>query len=423
MSDLPQSEIKQTSQPATAPTEHTANSLQTEGATKPELKEVVAETSSKLGQAESPAEIAVSSNEAVTTPVETSQTAPLISEQSAASESSGENFTNTVRQLVSELERIPVQIYNEETPLQKLSHWGPVLTGAVSIVLAFVVWVNTQELTSLQLELQKQQVELQNHQTRLQSEQVEAELADLRFKFLADLTATDENKKTPAEIGLASHGLKAFPVVHYALGVEQGDIRRSAVNVVYRMFQAESNDGRETLLTRLMGEFTSPNKTLHTGVVQSFVKIEPLLKPEQRKNVLGFLNQNVNPVTACLEQDGRETVFEAAKFIGSKSTDAIPYLLSIATVARCGDAWLQAMYNLQSIAGEVQTDDRAALRQKVEQVKAGVLEQLPKNITEQELTTGYGFAGFVKPGEVGMELDDVKKRIEKEFDALIVQLS
>jgi len=212
-----------------------------------------------------------------------------------------ENSHLKVGQFFALRDRLPIQVFNEETKLKKFLQVGPILLSIASIVLTFFVWRNTDKLTTQQLELQKQQTELQN-------DRVQAELADLRFKFLNDLTAIDEHKKTPAEISLAAHGLNAFPVIHSALGVEQGDIRRSAVNVVHRLFQAEKEDGRKELLKKLEEEFAFPNKTLHTGVVESFVNIEPLLSPEQRAQILAFLEQTVVPQNVCSDQEGRETV-------------------------------------------------------------------------------------------------------------------
>jgi len=326
-------------------------------------------------------------------------------------------------------DRLPIQILNEETWIQKFGHWGPVVMGAASVLLTLFVWQGTKTLTNKQIELdaqqvalQKQQVALQSQQTKLQNDQIEAELADLRFKFLNDLTATDENKKTPAEISLAAHGLKAFPVVHSALGVEQGDIRRSAVNVVYRLFQAEAEAGRKELLKKLEGEFTFPNQILHTGVVQSFVKIEPLLNPEQRKNIITFLQEKVVPQTVCSDQEGRETVFQATLFIGSKRADAIPYLISIVNVPKCGDAWLQAMLDLQLSAAKMSTQERADLREKITQLKRELLDRLELHVSMEELAAGGGFASFANKGAFTIEFGDLKKRIEKEFDTLISQL-
>lgn len=331
-----------------------------------------------------------------------------------------------VDQFFSLTDRFPIQIFNEETKLQKFAHWGsvlgPIVMGAASLFLALYVWHNTEKLTDRQINLQAQQVELQSRQNQLQNDQAQAELADLRFKFLNDLTATDENKKTPAEISLAAHGLKAFPVVHYALGVEQGEIRKSAVNVVYRLFQAETNEGREELLNRLMGEFAFPNQILHTGVVQSFVKVEPLLTITQRERVIGFLQQRVIPQSACSEQEGKETVLESAKFMGSKRADGIPYLMSVVSVARCGDAWLQAIFNLQTVAPEISAQERSRLRERVTQLEHEVLDHLHQNISNDELVLGAGFAGFLNKGELSVNFDNFSKRIKKEFDSLISRL-
>ena len=322
--------------------------------------------------------------------------------------------------------RVPIQIFNKETSLQKLGYLGPTLLGLVSVVLTMVVFAKTQELTKeltgRQIDLQKEQNELQNSQMRLQREQVEAELADLRFKFLNDLMATDESKTTPAEIGLAAHGMKAFPVVHFALGVEQGRSRRSAVNVVNRMFQSEKNDGREQLLASLMSEFSFPNPTLHIGVVQSFVKIEPLLSPAQRADVINFLQCSVVPPKACSTQKGRDIVFETAKFIGS-IPDANPYLLSIVNDPSCGNGWVQAMHNLENVAPQLSAQERAALLEKIGQLKKDVLDRLYDDFTNQQLLNGIAFADFVKKGKVRIEFEELRKRIEERFDVLTRKLS
>lgn len=326
-------------------------------------------------------------------------------------------------------DRLPIQIFNEETKLQKFGHWGPILIGVASVFVSAVVWQGTKVLTNRQIELdaqqvalQKRQVDLQSQQTKLQNDQIEAELADLRFKFLHDLTATDEHKKTPAEISLAAHGLKAFPVVHSALSVEQGDIRRSAVNVVYRLFQTEAEAGQKELLQKLKDEFAFSNKTLHMGVVESFVKIEPLLSPEQRAQVIAFLGEKVVPQNVCSDQEGRDTVFQAALFIGSKRVDAVPYLVSVLKVPRCGDAWLQAMLNLQLSTANMSVQERADLRDEMTQLKGELLDRLDQYVSYEELALGAGFTRFTNKGVVGIEFGDFKKRLEQEFERLISQL-
>jgi hypothetical protein len=331
--------------------------------------------------------------------------------------------------LKTEIDRIPIQLYSEQSFLQKLSNVGPTATAVVSLILTFFVWHYSRQLAERQIELQAKQTEIQlrqldiqKQQTQREAEQAAAERADLRFKFLSDLTATDENKKTPAEIGLAAHGLDALPVVHYALGVEQADIRRSAANVVYRLFQAEDEAGRETLLNKLRGEFHSPNQTLHTGLVQSFVKLEPLLSPEQRHQLGNFLQQTVIPKNACSDQDGRELVFEATKFMGSKRTDAVPYLLSVAQAPICGDGWKQAMYSLQLIGGEMSAEERADLRAKIEAVKKDVLDHLEESVKKEDLAEGSGFAALFNGNETAIKLEVLKKRVAKAFDALEAQL-
>lgn len=323
--------------------------------------------------------------------------------------SPSEELNGNADQFFTLSKRIPIQVFNEETRLQKLAHWGPVVTGVASLVLTAFVWVNTERLTKRQVDIQAKQLELQNQQVE----------ADMRFKFIADITGTDGAKKTSAEITLAQNGMEAFPVVHYALGVEQEDVRKSALNVVYRLFQSETNANRDELLRKLMEEFRSPNKTLHTGIVQSFVKIESLMNEEQRRNVIGFLQQNIAPENACLVQDGREVVFEAAKFVGSKRRDAIPYLLTITNVPRCGDGWQQAMYNLRTFALDMSPEEKSDLRGKIEQIRKDVVGHLDQKISKEELAEGAGFIGSAKETEVGMTFEAFKKRVEEQFDTLI----
>jgi len=345
------------------------------------------------------------------------------------SHDSGKHSREKINRFFALSDRIPIQLFSEESFLQKLNNVGTTMAAIASVILTFFVWHYSRQLAERQIELQAKQTEIQSRQldiqkqqTQREAEQAEAELADLRFKFLSDLTATDENKKTPAEIGLAAHGLNALPVVHYALGVEQADIRKSAVNVVYRLFQAEDETGREKLLNKLMGEFHSPNKTLHTGIVQSFVKLEPLLTPQQRHELVGFLEQTVVPQNACSDQDGGELVFEATKFIGSKRVEAIPFLLSVAHFPICGDGWRQALYSLQLFGGEMSPEERADLRRQIEEVKKDVLDHLDKTVSKEDLIQGAGLAAFSNGNEVGITFEVFKKRVAKAFDALTAQL-
>ena len=152
------------------------------------------------------------------------------------------------------------------------------------------------------------------------------------------------------------------------------------------------------------------------------MKIEPLLNPEQRKNIIAFLQEKVVPQTVCSDHEGRETVLQATLFIGSKRADAIPYLISIVNVPRCGYAWLQAMLDLQLSAANMSTQERADLREKIIQVKRELLGRLEVHVSMEELAAGGGFASFAKKGAFAIEFDDLKKRIKKEFDTLISQL-
>lgn len=285
-----------------------------------------------------------------------------------------------------------------------MSHWGPTIIGVISVVLSFYVWSSGKKLGEKQIELQR--------------EQVQTELADIRSKFFDDLTATDENKRTLAEIGLAGHGQKAMPVVHLTLGVEQGDIRKSGVNVVYRMFQAEMKpEGRSLLLEQLEQEFGSPNQYLRTGVIQSFVKIEPLLDQAERQRVTKFLKERVDPGRICSDEEGRNTIYQAALFTSDKNTD-FSHLLAIIQCPRCGDAWLQAMFRLGAIKDKLSTQQRADLQQKVVEIRNEVLSHLRETVSDEDLATG-GYANFIPKGQISIGFNDFKRRVEDEFDTLI----
>jgi hypothetical protein len=301
-------------------------------------------------------------------------------------------------------ERVPLQLFNEETRLQKLSHWGPTLTSIASIILTVFVWLSAQKLTQQQVDLQ--------------TEQVQAELADMRTKFFSDLTSKDETARTLAELGLAGHGLKAFPVIHMTLGVEQGDIRESGVNVVYRLFQAQGTlDERSNVLSRLMNEVNSTNKTLHTGVVQSFVKLAPLLHPDERETVVQFLQVRANPRDRCSDDEGRNMLHEAVNFFGN-DPGAVSQLLTVARYPQCGNGWIQTMLNLNSAGTQMSAPERADLVQKVDQIKAEVLSNLPQSVSAQSLDPPTAFGAFLKPREVDLTFDQFRTRVIEEFDKL-----
>lgn len=313
-------------------------------------------------------------------------------------------------------ERIPVHVSTEETFGQKFGHWGPTATSAASILLTIFVWFNAKHLSEQQIELQKQQ-------TKLQSAQVQSELAVMRSKYFDDLMARDENKKTLAEIGLAGHGADAMPVVHLALGVKEEKIRESAVNVVYHLFHAQMKpEGRQQLLQHLMGEFNSPNKYLRIGVVQSLVKIEPLLEPGERQQVMDFLDANVDPRHLCSDQEGRDTVQEAAKFVSNLNADPTTYLLAIARCPRCGDGWLQAMLKLSTTAISLTPAQRVHLRQRILQLRREIPEHLRENISERDLAAGTGFVLFRSSEQTAITFDEFKRKVEEKFDALLKSL-
>lgn len=330
-------------------------------------------------------------------------------------------------------DRFPVQVYADETLSQKIAHWGPTVIGIASIIITIAVtlfvWYQGDKLG-------KQQVELQN-------QLVQAELNDMRSKFFNDLTVADENKRTLAEIGLAGHGTKALQVVHLALGVEQSDIRKSAVNVVYRLFQAAMNRSekdemlyrlmkefrlvqtttnsseRDEILNHLMKEFKSPNKNLRMGVVQCMVKIEPLLTPPERLRVTNFLLTNVDPGNICTDREGRETVQEAAKFFNANNAESTRYLLAIALCPKCGDGWLQAMYKLGAVLEELPPAQSAALQTKLNELRAEVLGSLHEKVSEEDLNKGAGFSKFLQKGQERITFEGFQKRVQEMFDEII----
>jgi hypothetical protein len=344
----------------------------------------------------------------------TSDPAEPRSEESATRSGSRKLISKDIApHLFASGERLPIDVSEKESFGKKLSHWGPTITSIASIVLTMFVWVNARKLS-------EQQITLQKKQTELQDEQVKAEVADMRTKFFNDLTSTDENKKTLAEIGLAGYGVKAMPVVHLALGVEQGEIRRSAVNVVYRLFQAEMTmDGRKQLMDQLIREFDSPNKTLHTGVVQSLVKIEALMNSNERQQASIFLREKLPPQSTCSEQEGREMVQEAAKFFSAKDTNSVSYLLAIARYPKCGDGWLQAMLKLQESAREMPLPPRSDLLEKIKQLKSDVLKDLREQISDEDLAEGTGFARFGQKGQGSISFMEFRQRVEEEFNVLV----
>lgn len=347
------------------------------------------------------------------TPVD--DTADTTEEQSSSADSSG-----ITAESIPLSERIPVHVYTEETFGQKLSHWGPTLTGFISIFLTAFVWYNGQKISDQQIELQKQQTRLQEQQTLQQNEQVQAELADIRTKFFDDLTSDDETKKTLAEIGLAGHGQKAMPVIHLALGVEQGEIRDSAVNVFYRLFLAEMKlEGRAQLLQQLMNEFASPNRYLRVGVVQTLARIEPLLEPAERQRAISFIETSAPPRDTCSDPEGREAVLEAATFFNLKKTHSTEYLLAVAQHPRCGNAWLQAMIKLGAAAPELPPPLRSEVKRRITQLQGGVLGDLRENVSNEDLAAGAGFEQLMKKGQVSISFEEFKRRVRGEFDSLI----
>jgi hypothetical protein len=306
--------------------------------------------------------------------------------------------------------RLHVQHRAEETWEQRLSHWGPTvtstLTSIISIALAFVVWQSGKQLGE--------------RQVKLQEEQVQAELADMRTKFFDDLMASDENKRTYAEIGLAGHGQKAMPVVHLALGVEVEAIRESGANVVHRLFQSEvTPEGRWQIIRKLTEEeFNSPNKNLRLGIVQSLVRIEPLLEPDERQKVTGFLEQRVIPEDACYPE-GREMVRQAATFFSDKNPRRTDYLLKIARVPRCGQGWVQTLVKLRTVADQLAPPQRAELRESLVRLKDEVLGNLRRSVSDEDLKAGIGFGQSMQNGRLVVNFEVFKQEVEKQFAELL----
>jgi hypothetical protein len=318
--------------------------------------------------------------------------------------------TSNADKFFSMQQRFPLQVFEHESAWQKFSHLGPTFASLASLVLTLFVWNNAAQLS-------KQQLALDEKQAQLQEKQVEAELSDIRIKFLNDLTAKEETKKVHAEIGLAGHGAAALPVVYFALGVEQGQIRNSAVNVFYRMFQASSSfPDRDALLTELMKRMMSPNKNLRTGVVQSLVKVGPLLNLAERQKVIAFLESKVPPQNICHELEGRSMVKEAATFFWSGDASSIPYLVSIARNPGCGDGWMQAMVKLGEVAAK-QPQQRSELLKIIDQVLTETLPGLRERVSDETLLEG-GFKEFLEEGKVTASFTDFEQKVKEELNRL-----
>lgn len=343
-------------------------------------------------------------NESRNTPPPAEGSSPVQAQTSLQAQPAEENLGRTATVAHFPMaNRFPVQVYANETFSQKIGHWGPTI---MTIVVTLFVWYHGDKLG-------KQQVELQN-------QLVQAELNDMRSKFFNDLTVADENKRTLAEIGLAGHGTKALQVVHLALGVEQGDIRKSAVNVVYRLFQAAMNTSeRDEILNHLTKEFNSPNKNLRMGVVQCMVKIEPLMNPSERQRFTNFLLTNVNPMNICTDREGRETVQEAAKFFNAKNTESTKYLLAIARCPKCGDGWLQAMYKLSALLPELPSLQSTDLLTRLKGLREEVLGSLREKVSDEDLNKGAGFGKFLQKGQEKITFEGFKQKVQEMFDEVV----
>lgn len=342
---------------------------------------------------------------------EDSDTNPSVDVQAVGE--SGLVPTKGQAQVTAPPERIPIHLFDDESRLKKLSYVGPVILGGASIFLTAVVWVNTTTLT-------RKQLELQERQTQLQEEQLSAEQADMRTKFFNDLTSTDDDKKTFAAISLAGHGLKAWPVVHLALGVESGEVRESGVEVVHILFQSGSAGDRTSLLEHLKAELNYPNERLHLGVVQSYVEIEPLMNPTERLQTTQLLDEQILS-SRCSKQVGRETVHEAVKFFGVADSNSVKYLLTISGSPRCGSGWKQAIQNLVEIAGNLPASERARLQKQFQARTAEVLMKLRQEIGDQELTDSSGFGMF--GSESSVTFGRFEEKVKEEFKRVDVALS
>ncbi|HKO62107.1 MAG TPA: hypothetical protein VJV03_13165 [Pyrinomonadaceae bacterium] len=314
--------------------------------------------------------------------------------------------------------RVPIQVFVEESIGQRVGHWGPVFIGFLSFLLAAVIAVNAYFLNQRQIALQEQQNELTRKQNELHAAQSKAQLADMRFKFLNDLTDPDENKKTSAELSLASHGVNALPVIHFALGVEQPDIRDSAVNVVKRMFQAASIAERKEILDALTADFSSPNKLLHAGIVQSLVTIQPMLNADESRLITKVLDERFPPETVCADPEGRSLVKHLARFFPIKDAASLPHLMKIASCPRCGDAWSQAMIRLKSAANILPNEKRHELAIQLDSIEKEAMKDLRTKVTDEDLESG-GFQVFYDDsGSGSLAFEDFEKRVAEEFRQL-----
>lgn len=336
------------------------------------------------------------------------------SDEIVASEESQQLIRKEKRSPVSPpAERIPIHLFDEESGLKKLSYVGPVLLGGFSIILTFVVWANTKTLT-------ERQIELQRTQTELQAEQLAAQENDMRTKFFNDLTSDDPEKKTFAAISLAGHGLKAMSVVHLALGVESGQVRESAVEVVHILFQSGSLGDRNKLLEQLKREFEYPNERLQLGVVQSLVEIEPLMNSEERGQTMQFLQERILQ-SRCSQALGREIVHEAVKFFGAVDPRSLPYLLLISESPRCGSGWKQAIQNLVEIAGSLPASQRVDLQKQFHAKTSEVLRKLPEQFTDVELADTSGFGIFAS--ESNVTFVKFQEKVKEQFSRVESALS
>ncbi len=192
--------------------------------------------------------------------------------------------------------------------------FGPLFTGLAGILVSLSIGLLTGAVSYL------------TYQSNLK--QAAANQLSLRTAALSDFAEADPAKKKIAAIKVAAFGEDALPIINFALGVDDKEIRAGGVASAQMVYQANPSC-RQKLLDAMALGFQDPNPTLRLNVLRFYCDT-PQLTPQEKGAFWNLLKNRFGPgAQGCVDQE-HDFVLAAIEFVGNgPPPDAKDFLLQI----------------------------------------------------------------------------------------------
>jgi hypothetical protein len=256
------------------------------------------------------------------------------------------------------LDGMPLSFQMVSTRKERFFQLAPVLITAVATLITAFVLVKQNNIQEKQADASRVQADasrIQADASKLQAHIMERQdkdaLRKMRIDLFNDIINSDVSKKNAAFMTLAEHNDSMQSIIGQALNFEPQNLHENTADIVSYLFQLEDvypekKGVREKLFESLMTYLTSQTPRLQEGALRCFIKLGPMLKPEEKEKVVNLLKRDFNPKSLC--GNGKVPVMQTvAQFLAiALNAETRKFLLGIAETTECQDARRQAVLNL-----------------------------------------------------------------------------